>query len=183
MTLSTKDLALALLLAIGILLTDAWITAGIVAILAVGFLLGSDRASIQNRLTLGVFFWSMFTVFSQGNQWYRAQYDLPTIEKEYVYRRAGTEAGVALSAMAQRNGGTFTFLKELSDEERRIFPRNPVWTYSVNFRSDSLLTLYMVLRTDPGSDPLFPNANGFTGMKQYRLDITAGDVPEIQVEN
>jgi hypothetical protein len=30
---------------------------------------------------------------------------------------------------------------------------------------------------------MFPNANGFTGMKQYRLDITAGEVPEIQVEN
>lgn len=183
MTIGTKDLALALLLAIGILLTDAWITAAIVVIWALWFLLGSDKVSIQNRLTLGIFFWSMFTVFSQGNLWYRAQYDLPTIEKEFTYRRAGTEAGVALSAMGQRNGGTFTFLKELSDEERRIFPRNSVWTYSVNFRSDSLLTLYMVLRTDPGSDPMFTNANGFTGMKQYRLDITAGEVPEIVVEN
>jgi hypothetical protein len=183
MTIKTSDLALAALLAIGVILTDAWITAAIVVLLALGFLLGSDKVSIQNRLTMGVFFWSMFTVFSQGNLWYRAQYDLPTIEKEYTYRRAGTEAGIALSTMGQRNGGTFTFLKELSDEDRRIFPRNPVWTYSVNFRSDSLLTLYMVLRTDPGSDPMFPNANGFMGMKQYRLDITPGEVPDILVEN
>jgi hypothetical protein len=183
MTIKTSDLALAALLAIGVILTDAWITAAIIVLLALGFLLGSDKVSIQNRLTMGVFFWSMFTVFSQGNLWYRAQYDLPTIEKEYTYRRAGTEAGVALSTMGQRNGGTFTFLKELSDEDRRIFPRNPVWTYSVNFRSDSLLTLYMVLRTDPGSDPMFPNANGFMGMKQYRLDITPGEVPDILVEN
>ncbi len=183
MTLKPSDLALAALLAIGVILTDAWITAAIVVLLALGFLLGTDNERAQNRLTMGVFFWGMFTVFSQGNLLYRAQYDLPTIEKEYVYRRAGTEAGVALSAMGQRNGGTFTFLKELNDEERRIFPRNSVWTYSVNFRSDSLLTLYMVLRMDPGSDPMFPNANGFTGMKQYRLDITAGEVPDIQVEN
>jgi hypothetical protein len=182
MTMKTSDLALAALLAIGVILTDAWITAAIVVLLALGFLLGSDKVSIQNRLTMGVFFWSMFTVFSQGNLWYRAQFDLPTIEKEYTYRRAGTEAGVALSTMGQRNGGTFTFLKELSDEDRRIFPRNPVWTYSVNFRSDSLLTLYMVLRTDPGTDPMFPNANGFMGMKQYRLDITPGEVPDILVE-
>lgn len=183
MRLNPSDLAIAALLAIGVILTDAWIPAAIVVVLAIGFLLGSDKASVQNRLTMGVFFWGMFTLFSQGNQWYRAQYDLPTIETEYIYRHAGTEAAVALSAMGQRNGGTFTFLKDLSDEERKIFPSNPVWTYSVNLRSDSLLTLFMVLRTDPGSDPMFPNANGFTGMKQYRFDITAGDVPDIQVEN
>jgi hypothetical protein len=183
MTMKTSDLALAALLAIGVILTDAWITAAFVVILAIGFLLGSDKVSIQNRLTMGVFFWGMFTLFSQGNLWYRAQYDLPTIEKEFTYRRAGTEASVALSAMGQRNGGTFTFLKDLSEEERRIFPRNPVWTYSVNLRNDSLLTLYMVLRTDPGSDPMFPNANGFKGMKQYRFDITAGEIAEIVVEN
>lgn len=183
MTIKPSDLLLAALLATGVILTDAWITAALTILLALGFVLGSDNERAKNRLTLAVFFWGMFTLFAQGNLWYRAQYDLPTIEKEYTYRRAGTEAGVALSTMAQRNGGTFTFLKEMSDEERRIFPRNPVWTYSVNFRSDSLLTLYMVLRTDPGSDPLFPNANGFTGMKQYRMDITAGEVPEIVVEN
>lgn len=183
MTIKTSDLAIAAVIAAGVILIDSWIAVLLMIAFALESLLRSDKTHIHNRLTMAVFFWGMFTVFSQGNLWYRAQYDLPTIEKEYTYRRAGTEAGVALSAMAQRNGGTFTFLKELSDEERRIFPRNPVWTYSVNFRSDSLLTLYMVLRTDPGSDPVFPNANGFTGMKQYRLDITAGEVPEIVVEN
>ncbi|MEN9839875.1 MAG: hypothetical protein RL177_1354, partial [Bacteroidota bacterium] len=87
MTMKPSDLALAALLAIGVILTDAWITAAIVVLLALGFLLGTDNERAQNRLTMGVFFWGMFTVFSQGNLWYRAQYDLPTIEKEYVYRR------------------------------------------------------------------------------------------------
>lgn len=189
MRIDTKDLAIAALLATGVILTDAWITAAITVVLALGFLLGSDNLRAQNRLTMAVFLWGMFTVFSQGNLWYRAQFDLPTIEKEYTYRRAGTEAAVSLSAMGQRSeadgggGGEFTFLKRLTPEQLKIFPSNMVWTYSIHMPNDSLLVLFMVLRNDLGRDPVFPNANGFFGMKQYRFDITAGEVADIQVDN
>ncbi len=189
MRIETKDLAIGAVLAAAVILTDSWIAASIIIVLAIGFLLGSDHAPNQHRLAIAVFFWGVFTFFSQGNEWYRAQYDIPMVQREYFYRKVATEAGVALSAWAQRpledggGGGKFVFLKSLTPEELNIFPSNPVWTYRMSMPNDTLLYLYMILKEDNGSEPLFQNANGDLGRQQYRMDITPGEVPDIIVEN
>ncbi len=156
---------------------------------ALGVILFTDSKPAQNSLALAVFFWGMFTVFSEGNEWYRAQYSMPAIEREYVLMQAGTEAGVYLSAWAQTpveeggGGGLFTFLLSKTPEELNVFPSNPVWTYRMEMPNDTLLVLYMVLLEDNGSEPLFKNANGDLGRQQYKMDITPGLVPDIILQN
>lgn len=189
MKISSIDLAIAAVLATGVILIDSWISAFLLVAMALESLLRTDKVHMHNRLTLAVFFWGIFTMFSEGNQWYRAQYSLPAIEREYVLMRAGTEAGVFLSAWAQRpieeggGGGSFSFLLSKSAEELNVFPNNPVWTYRISMPNDTLLILSMILLEDNGSDPLFQNANGDMGRQQYRMEITPGRVPEIILQN
>jgi len=156
---------------------------------ALGVILFTDFKPAQNSLALAVFFWGVFTMFSEGNQWYRAQFSMPAIEREYVLMRAGTEAGVYMSAWAQRpvenggGGGTFTFLLSKSAEELDVLSSNSVWTYRMEMPNDTLLTLYMVLKEDNGAELLFKNANGDLGRQQYKMDISPGRVPDIELQN
>lgn len=174
--------------AVAILIDSTVVSAALIGS-ALGAILFTDSIRAQNSLALAVFFWGVFTVFSEGNQWYRAQYSMPAIEREYVLMRAGTEAGVFMSAWAQRpveqggGGGTFTFLLSKSADELDVLSSNSVWTYRMEMPNDTLLTLYMVLLEDNGSDPLFKNANGDLGRQQYRMEITPGQVPDIRLQN
>lgn len=189
MRIDPLSLVASLGLAFVAILIDSTVVSAALIGSALGVILFTDSTRAQNSLALAVFFWGMFTFFSQGNAWYRAQYSMPAIEREYVLMRAGTEAGVFLSAWAQTpvedggGGGSFTFLLSKSADELNVFPNNPVWTYRISMPNDTLLILSMILLEDNGSDPLFENANGDLGRQQYRMEITPGQVPDILLQN
>ncbi len=189
MRIDPISLVAALGLALVAILIDSTVASAALVGSALGVLLFTDSSRAQQSLAFAVFFWGIFTMFSQVNDWYRAQYSMPAIEREYVLMRAGTEAGVFMAAWAQRpveeggGGGSFRFLLSKSAEELNVLSSNSVWTYRMEMPNDTLLTLYMVLKEDNGAEPLFKNANGDLGRQQYKMDITPGQVPDIELQN
>lgn len=137
---------------------------------------------------LAAFAWCLVTALVHVNAGYRAPFRIPKIERYFIIQKAGLEAGAVMSAWAmapppEGGGGDFAFLRTLTPERLNIFIANPVWTYRISLPADTLLELRMVLLEDPGMDPAFHNANGDTGLVQFRMDIRPGHLPSWESEN